>query len=216
MKFKHDLLLIYDPVEDSDKIVVPENFQQKLIQSFHELDHAGMDRTESRIKLYYFWFNMQSDVRTYVQTCESCQKSKMTRARVNHRNLSVGTIMDQISLDFIGPLSRTVNDNTHILVAVEHFSRWAEAYPLAQPDAISCAQSLHNGIFSRFGYCRIIHSDKGSAFISAIMKELSELGQCIQTFSARYHPMGTSMRKGLKVLLAQIFVNVLNIQGFNR
>ena len=192
MKLKDDLLLIHDPVEDSDKIVVPENFQQKLIQSFHELDHAGMDRTESRIKLYYFWFNMQSDVRTYVQTCESCQKSKMTRARVNHRNLSVGTIMDQISLDFIGPISRTVNDNTHILVAVEHFSRWAEAYPLAQPDAISCAQSLHNGIFSRFGYCRIIHSDKGSAFISAIMKELSELGQCRQTFSARYHPMGNS------------------------
>ena len=46
-----------------------------------------MDRTESRIKLYYFWFNMQSDVRTYVQTCESCQESKMTRAQVNHMNL---------------------------------------------------------------------------------------------------------------------------------
>ena len=197
MKLVDKMLMIHDPSDDSDKIVVPESFQQRLLQSFHELDHAGMDRTESRLKLYYFWFNMQSDVRTFVQTCESCQKAKASKARVNHRNLSVGTIMDQISLDFIGPLNRTANENTHILVAVEHFSRWAEAYPLAQPDAISCAQSLHNGLFSRFGYCRIIHSDKGSAFISAIMKELSELGQCKQTFSARYHPMGNSYAERL-------------------
>ena len=55
--------------------------------------------------------------------------------------------MDQISLDFIGSISRTVNDITRILVAVEHFLCWAEAYPLA----ISCALSLHNGISSRFG-----------------------------------------------------------------
>ena len=100
--------------------------------------------------------------------------------------------MDQVSLNFIGPLQRTTNENTYILMAVEHFSRWAEAYPLAQPDAESCAKSLYKGLFANFGYSRVLHSDRGSAFISELMKELSNLGQCKQTFSARYHPMGNS------------------------
>ena len=47
-------------------------------------------------------------------------------------------------------------------------------------------------IFSQFGYCIILRSYRGSAFISDFMKELSNLGKCKQTFSARYHPMGNS------------------------
>ena len=178
--------------EGDDKIVVPSNYQSDLLKSFHEMDHSGMDHTEARLKLYYYWYSMQADVRLFVQSCTSCQVSKLTRNVVNNRNLIVWSIMDQVSLDFIGPLQRTTNEHQYILIAIEHFSRWAEAYPLAQPDAESCAQSLHKGIFSRFGYCRILHSDRGSAFISDLMKELSNLGQCKQTFSARYHPMGNS------------------------
>ena len=192
LKLQDELLMMYDYRRDQNLLIVPDNYQNKILQSFHELDHAGMDRTESRIKLYYFWYAIQSDVRKFIQSCTTCQKSKLTRNSVNQRNLSVGSLMDQVSLDFVGPLTTTSKDNSYILIAIEHFSRWAEAYPLAQPDAESCAKSLYNGIFSKFGFCRILHSDRGSAFVSQLMKELSTLGQCKQTFSARYHPMGNS------------------------
>ena len=39
-------------------------------------------------------------------------------------------------------------------------------YPLAQPDTKACARSLNNGAFSKLGFCRILHSDRGSAFVS--------------------------------------------------
>ena len=39
-------------------------------------------------------------------------------------------------------------------------------YPLEQPDAKSCSKSLNNGLFSKFGFCGILHSDRGSAFVS--------------------------------------------------
>ena len=177
--------------EGDDKIVVPNN-QSELLKSFHEMDHSGMDRTEARLKLYYYWYNMQADVQLFVQSCTSCQVSKQTRHVVNNWNLTVGSIMDQVSLDFIGPLQQTTNEHQYIPIAIEHFSRWAEAYPLAQPDAESCGQSLQKGIFSWFGYCIILRSYRGSASISDLMKELSNLGKCKQTFSARYHPMGNS------------------------
>ena len=192
LSIKDNLLMIHDNKTNQDRMVVPECYQTRIMQTFHDMDHAGMDRTESRIKLYYFWYALQSNVRTFIQSCSTCQKSKITRNPVNQRNLTVGSLMDQVSLDFVGPLATTSKDNTYILIAIEHFSRWAEAYPLAQPDADSCAHALYNGMFSRFGFSRILHSDKGSAFISQLMKELSKLGNCKQTFSARYHPMGNS------------------------
>ena len=77
--------------------------------------------TEARLKLYYYWYNMQADVRLFVQSCTSCQVSKLTRNVVNNLNLIVRSIMDQVSLDFIGPLQRTTNEHQYILIAVEHF-----------------------------------------------------------------------------------------------
>ena len=52
---------------------------------------------------------MQADARLFVQLCNSCQVSKLTRNVVNNRNLS-GVKNNQFSLDFIGPLERTTND----------------------------------------------------------------------------------------------------------
>ena len=107
--------------EGDDKIVVPSNYQSDLLKSFHEMDHSGMDHTEARLKLYYYWYSMQADVRLFVQSCTSCQVSKLTRNVVNNRNLIVWSIMDQVSLDFIGPLQRTTNEHQYILIAIEHF-----------------------------------------------------------------------------------------------
>ena len=54
--------------------------------------------------------------------------------------------MDQISLDFIGSISRTVNDITRILVAVEHFLCWARhillPYPVHKASTMAFNQDL--------------------------------------------------------------------------
>ena len=38
-------------------------------------------------------------------------------------------------------------------------------YPLAQPDAESCARSLCNGVFRYLGFCRILHLNRCSALV---------------------------------------------------
>ena len=43
-------------------------------------------------------------------------------------------------------------------------------YPLAQPDAEASARSLDNGVFSKFGFNRTLHTHGGSAFVSQLMK----------------------------------------------
>ena len=60
MKFKDGVLMITTHPENEDKIVVPQYYQSKLMKSFHEMDHSGMDRTESRIQQYCYWYGMQA------------------------------------------------------------------------------------------------------------------------------------------------------------
>ena len=136
---------------------------------------------------------MHSKVRDYIQLCHSCQINKAARNKTRPRSLATGAIMDQISLDIVGSFRPTMKDNTVILVAVEHFSRWAEAYPMTHASAENCAQALYNGIFSRFGFSRIIHMDRAAYFMSDLINELARLGDCKNTFSCRYHPEGNSM-----------------------
>ena len=114
VKFKDDLLMITTHPEGDDKIVVPNNFQSGLLKTSHKMDDSGMDFTESRLKLNYYWYNMQADTQLFVQSCTSCQVSKLTRNVVNNRNLS-GVKNDQVSPDFIGPLQRTTNDVSYCM-----------------------------------------------------------------------------------------------------
>ena len=195
---KRDSLRIIDDVlvdvsTPVRRVVIPRSLQDKVITAFHMDDHAGIERTCKRIDTYYLWHLMHGQVRDYVHVCHSCQVHKAGRNKTRYRSLATGSIMDQVSLDIVGSFRPTKNDNTVILVAVEHFSRWAEAYPLPHASAENCAQALYNGIFSRFGFSRIIHMDRAAYFMSDLMDELARLGNSKTTFSCRYHPQGNSM-----------------------
>ena len=176
-----------------NRLVIPHSLQQKVIDSFHQADHAGIERTFKRINTYYLWHSMHSTIRDYITLCHSCQVNKNARNKTNPRSLATGAIMDQVSLDIVGSFRPTKQDNTVILVAVEHFSRWAEAYPLTHASAENIATALYNGMFAKFGFSRIIHMDRAAYFMSDLMAELATLAGAKNTFSCRYHPQGNSM-----------------------
>ena len=85
--------------------------------------------------LYYLWCHMQNQVKDYIQFCHSCQITKAACNKTNPRSLAIGAIMEHISLDIMGSVCPTNNDNTVLLVAVERFSHWAEADALPHASA---------------------------------------------------------------------------------
>ena len=49
-------------------------------------------------------------------------------------------------------------------------------FPLAQADAKSCARSLNIGVFSELEFCWILHSDRGSVFVSPTTETTKYIG----------------------------------------
>ena len=65
----------------------------------------------------------------------------------------------------------------YLLVLVDTFSAWVEAYPTKKETAIIVAKKLLEEIIPRFGLLASISSDNGPAFVSKIVKGLvSALG----------------------------------------
>src|SRR3954463_11169190 len=76
-----------------------------------------------------------------------------------------------MGLDMVGPLKRSPNKNTHLLVAVDKFTKWVEVEPVSKCDAETALKFLKKIIF-RFGYPHSIITDNGTNLSEGVMQRL--------------------------------------------
>ena len=73
--------------------------------------------------------------------------------------------MDLVTIDILSGLPVASDGSKYLLVAVDAFTKWIEAYPLPDQEAHTCMTALYNGFFSRLGLPRQLHSDQGLSLI---------------------------------------------------
>ncbi len=88
----------------------------------------------------------------------------------------------------MGPLPETSRGNKHILVVVDHFTKWCEAFATPDQRASTVAPLLVNHIFSCFGPPIVLHSDQGRNFESTLLHEICNFMGITKTRPTSYHP----------------------------
>ena len=76
-------------------------------------------------------------------------------------------------LDMVGPFKRSKDKKTHLLVAVDTFTKWVEAEPVSKCDAAMAVQFLKRVIF-RFGFPHSIITDNGTNLSKGAMEEFCQ------------------------------------------
>ena len=96
----------------------------------------------------------------------------------------------------MGPFPESENGHRYILVAVDHFTKWSEAYPLPNQEAPTVARVLANEWFFRYSPPETLHSDQGQEFESQLVQELCRILQIKKSRTSPYHPQcdGTAER----------------------
>eukprot|EP00731_Ephydatia_muelleri_P022337 Em0014g928a len=90
---------------------------------------------------------------------------------------------------FIGaPIPETETGSRYVLVAVDHFTKWAEAYGIPNQEAATVARKLVDEMFCRFSPLEQLHSDQGRQFESELVKEVCKLLEIKKTHTTPYHP----------------------------
>ena len=176
-------------------IVCPKELRPVVIQQYHSQYHSGVNKTYKRIRLQWFWPGMTSQVRHTVQRCEICQAAKHSNPiqSVNQQRLFAGRPWQVLSIDLVGPFSKTPRDNSWVLVLSDHFTRWRDAIPVRNGTTVCIAEALERQVFCYFGLPERIHSDRGASFESALMKELCRLWGSAKSRTTPYHASGNGV-----------------------
>lgn len=165
------------------KEVVPLECRQSIIMENHSEPisaHLGVAKTYKRLKLRYFWPGMYQDTMNFIKSCSTCNAYK-------HSTQSAPGFMGEpkvccrpfqcVSIDLVGPLPMSRQQNTYLLVVVCCFSKYCLIFPLRRATGKVIAQRLEDHVFLVHGIPQTIISDNGSQFV----------GHEVQALFAKYN-----------------------------
>ena len=96
--------------------------------------------------------------------------------------------LKEFKLDVLGPLPITSVENRYLLVAVDCFTKWVEAFPLKNVKSKIIAETFLNQIIFSHGVFLEVYTDQGRNFESKIFRELSRLLGIKKTKTTALHP----------------------------
>ena len=135
---------------------------------------------------------MAAQITDFVKSCVVCAQSKLDP---NHRKAPLQSIEVNEpfvfwALDYICPIQETARGNKHLLVMMDHSTKWCEVFPTKDQQASTVAKILVFRVFSRFGPPSVLHSDQGRNFESNLMQDVCGLMGIHKSRATACHPQG--------------------------
>ncbi len=152
-------------------LLVPASMQTEVLQACHnppQSGHLGEGKTLERLRQSFHWYGMGGDVHLYIQRCRHCNACKVAgpTKRAKLQNYQAGAPMDRIHIDILGPFPVSSSGNKYVLIIIDQFTRWVEAFPVPDQGAETTAKTLVYEFISRFGAPLELHTDQGRNFES--------------------------------------------------
>jgi hypothetical protein len=124
--------------------LVPLVDRPAVFAAFHGLAHAGTRATKRLIAARVMWRGLNSDVATWVNNCQQCERAKVSRqhtAAVQPISIPARRFT-HIHVDIVGPLPAATCGSRYLFTVVDRSSRWLETLPMRDIAAASCADAL--------------------------------------------------------------------------
>ena len=179
------------------RICIPKPMRLSILKEAHEgilSPHPGVMHMYDKLRECVWWPAMLNDIIAYVKTCEKCQQRKQ---HMRHAPLLPVTVpsgpWQYIGVDITGPFPITQRNNQYVLVVVDHFTRWAEAFAIPDQTTETIADRLLTGIICRYGLPRVIVSDRGSSFVSKLAKIIYAMLGIKRVTTTAWHPQSNGI-----------------------
>ena len=201
--------------ESRYQLIVPKNLRDEVLKQVHGTEtsgHFGVNKTLQRLKQRFYWPSCRFDVKQWCASCDKCSSKKGPRRKPKCplKLYNVGAPMERIAVDVMGPLPVTRHGNKYLIVAMDYFTKWPEAYAVPYQEAKTVATVLVQEFVCRFGTPLELHSDQGRNFESELIKEMCDILGINKTRTTPYHPQSDGMVERYSQTLAtqlSMFVN---------
>jgi len=141
---------------------------------------------------------MRRSIEEYIHRCDSCQRRKEDHefvAPLGKPEEPAGHFI-LTSMDVTVPYPLTEHKNKYLLTFIDHFTKFAEAFPIPDQTAETCARVYATQIITRQGTGSKLITDQGPSFMSAFLRETCKIldVQKIRTSSCHPQSNGTVER----------------------
>jgi len=154
---------------DTWQMVSPVEYREEIMQTAHASvtgGHMGVKKTQTKVAKRAYWVGWTRDVRDFCRRCDVC--AKYHRGTVQKQgelqNMCVGAPWERIAIDVTGPHPQSSKGNKFMVTVLDHFTKYAFAFPVRAHDAVTVAKHLIERVFLVYGVPVQLLSDRGAEF----------------------------------------------------
>ena len=176
------------------QLVLPRKYQHLVYKELHgEMGHLGCDCVIQLARKIFYWPQMQNDITHYIIQVYNCSKQKRPHDDVKPKailkHLTSFSPFELVSIDYLH-LEKSSGGFEYILVVIDHFTRFAQAYLMRNKSGTTAANKVYNDFILKYGFPARIHHDQGAEFENHLFHQLESICGIKHSHTTPYHPEG--------------------------
>ncbi|CAL9707883.1 unnamed protein product [Knipowitschia caucasica] len=180
------------------RIVIPISMRSQMLHLTHE-GHLGIEKCNGRARALLYWPQMNKDIESYIQRCDTCQQHRyrqqkeplLAHSRPNEPWRKVGADLFHLA-------------GKDYLVMVDYFSNYPEVAFLTDTTAKQVIKHC-KAIFARHGIPVTVVSDNGPQFSSQEFKDFADSYEFNHVTSSPLFPQSNGLAEKAVQIVKRLF-----------
>ena len=156
----------------------------------------------------FYWPGRREDLKNHIRGCGPCAEVNDPKPPVI--NVKAGHPLQRVAIDIAGPTPQSTSGHEWLLVVPDHFTKFAQAFPVINTSAVTLAKKVIDEYICLFGCFEGLHSDQGANEDGGVFRGLCDLIDEAKTRTTPYHLQGDGQMERLNKSLVKILCKLIS------